>query len=84
MPRANPCLRSKTLFVDLIRDIEWSGDPFSMLVLSDGYKGLLLSFVKTHVGGEKTFGDVIHGKGKPYHCPQRARMSLTARQAAAL
>ncbi|CAI4218839.1 unnamed protein product [Parascedosporium putredinis] len=48
--------------VDLVRDIQWSADPFNTLVLPDGYKDLILSFVESHIGGEKSFDDVIGGK----------------------
>ncbi|SPO00368.1 uncharacterized protein DNG_03213 [Cephalotrichum gorgonifer] len=60
------CLKDKTwetFFVDRIRNIEWNPDPFKTLVLPDGYRDLVLSFVESHIGSDQTFADVINGKG---------------------
>ena len=58
--------RTESFFIDGIRDVEWNADPFSTLVLPDGYKDLVLSFVEAHVGGDQPFGDVVSGKGMFY------------------
>lgn len=55
-------MRVESFLVEYVRDIQWSADPFNTLVLPDGYKDLVLSFVESHVGGDR-FGDIIHGKG---------------------
>lgn len=59
-------ITTEMFYVDNIRDVEWNPDPFSTLVLPDGYKDLVLSFVEAHVGGDQQpVGDVVRGKGKP-------------------
>jgi len=51
--------------VSRIRDIEWNNDPFDSLVLPDGYKDLILSFVESQIKEGDAFDDVINGKGEP-------------------
>jgi len=55
---------AESFHVNKVRDIEWNPDPFNTLVLPDGYKDLILSFVESHIDGDESFGDVIQGKGK--------------------
>jgi len=50
--------------VDRIRDIEWNASPFDSLVLPEGYKDLILSFVENQLKDGDMFDDVINGKGK--------------------
>ncbi|KAK1752903.1 P-loop containing nucleoside triphosphate hydrolase protein [Echria macrotheca] len=60
------CLREKDWYsfdVDRIRDIEWNTKPFDSLVLPDGYKDLILSFVESQLKEGDSFDDVINGKG---------------------
>lgn len=49
--------------VDRIRDIEWNASPFDSLVLPEGYKDLILSFVENQLKDGDMFDDVINGKG---------------------
>lgn len=49
--------------VDRIHDIEWNTKPFDSLVLPEGYKDLILSFVESQLKDGDTFDDVINGKG---------------------
>jgi len=49
--------------VDRIRDIEFNTQPFDSLVLPEGYKDLVLSFVENQLKDGDTFDDVINGKG---------------------
>ena len=51
--------------VDRVEDVEWNTSPFESLVLPDGYKDLILSFVESQLKEGDTFDDVINGKGKP-------------------
>ena len=50
--------------VDRIRDINFNTQPFDSLVLPQGYKDLILSFVENQLKDGDTFDDVINGKGK--------------------
>ncbi|KAM0498434.1 hypothetical protein ACHAPB_006352 [Verticillium nonalfalfae] len=52
-----------TFDVDRVSDIEWNTKPFESLVLPEGYKDLILSFVESQVKEGDTFDDVINGKG---------------------
>ena len=49
--------------VSRICDIAWNTSPFESLVLPDGYKDLILSFVESQLKDGDTFDDVINGKG---------------------
>ena len=49
--------------VDRIRDIKFNTQPFDSLVLPEGYKDLILSFVEAQLKDGDTFDDVINGKG---------------------
>jgi len=49
--------------VDQIEDVEWNPAPFESLVLPDGYKDLILSFVESQLKHGEAFADVINGKG---------------------
>ncbi|CRK11176.1 hypothetical protein BN1723_009310 [Verticillium longisporum] len=53
----------RTFDVDRVSDIEWNTKPFESLVLPEGYKDLILSFVESQVKEGDTFDDVINGKG---------------------
>lgn len=60
------CLKTKgwrSFDVNRIHDIEWNTEPFENLVLPDGYKELILSFVESQLKDGDTFDDVINGKG---------------------
>ncbi|KAJ9134155.1 26S protease regulatory subunit 4-like protein 1 [Pleurostoma richardsiae] len=60
------CLREKewrSFDVERIQDIEWNAEPFDSLVLPEGYKELILSFVESQLKDGDTFDDVINGKG---------------------
>lgn len=50
--------------MDRIQDIEWNTSPFESLVLPDGYKDLILSFVESQLKDGESFDDVINGKGR--------------------
>lgn len=50
--------------VDRIRDINFNTQPFDSLVLPEGYKDLILSFVENQLKDGDNFDDVINGKGK--------------------
>ncbi|KAM0271901.1 hypothetical protein ACHAQH_008925 [Verticillium albo-atrum] len=59
-------MRNKTwrsFDVDRVTDIAWNTEPFESLVLPEGYKDLILSFVESQVKEGDTFDDVINGKG---------------------
>ncbi|KAK5656738.1 hypothetical protein OQA88_4286 [Cercophora sp. LCS_1] len=49
--------------VDRIVDINFNTKPFDSLVLPEGYKDLILSFVESQLKDGDTFDDVINGKG---------------------
>ncbi|VBB84804.1 Putative Nucleotidase [Podospora comata] len=49
--------------VDRIIDVEKNTKPFDSLVLPDGYKDLILSFVENQLKDGEAFDDVINGKG---------------------
>ncbi|KAK4184397.1 putative nucleotidase [Podospora australis] len=49
--------------VERIVDIEENPEPFDSLVLPDGYKDLILSFVENQLKDGEQFDDVINGKG---------------------
>ncbi|KAM0330094.1 hypothetical protein ACHAQA_004265 [Verticillium albo-atrum] len=53
----------RTFDVDRVEDIKWNTEPFESLVLPEGYKDLILSFVESQVKEGDTFDDVINGKG---------------------
>ncbi|KAI9147175.1 26S proteasome regulatory subunit [Paramyrothecium foliicola] len=60
------CLKEKewrSFEVTRISDIEWNNEPFESLVLPDGYKDLIVSFVDNQLRDGDTFDDVINGKG---------------------
>ncbi len=44
--------------------MEFNSAPFESLVLPDGYKDLVLSFVESQLKDGEMFDDVINGKGK--------------------
>ena len=50
--------------IDRIEDVKWNTSPFESLVLPDGYKDLILSFVESQLKDGDNFDDVINGKGK--------------------
>ncbi|KAK0652395.1 P-loop containing nucleoside triphosphate hydrolase protein [Cercophora newfieldiana] len=52
-----------TFDVDRIQDIKFNTQPFDSLVLPEGYKELILSFVENQLKDGDTFDDVINGKG---------------------
>lgn len=47
-----------------IGDIPWNENAFASLVLPGGYKDLILGYVEEQIHGEKSFDDVIEGKGQ--------------------
>ncbi|KAK4194226.1 P-loop containing nucleoside triphosphate hydrolase protein [Triangularia verruculosa] len=49
--------------VDRIVDVEKNTKPFDSLVLPQGYKELILSFVENQLKDGEAFDDVINGKG---------------------
>lgn len=49
--------------VDNIKEIAWNKSAFSKLMLPDGYKELILSFVEEHSLDQAVFDDFIEGKG---------------------
>jgi SpoVK/Ycf46/Vps4 family AAA+-type ATPase len=49
--------------VDSIHDIVWNDQAFSHLMLPDGYKDLVLSFVEGQKMSMCRFDDIIDGKG---------------------
>lgn len=49
--------------MDRIIDVEKNTKPFDSLVLPDGYKDLILSFVENQLKDGEAFDDVINGKG---------------------
>jgi SpoVK/Ycf46/Vps4 family AAA+-type ATPase len=49
--------------VNRIGDVAWNDAPFESLVLPDGYKDLILSFVENQLKDGESFDDVINGKG---------------------
>lgn len=51
------------LEVDSIHDIVWNDQAFSHLMLPDGYKDLVLSFVEGQKMSMCRFDDIIDGKG---------------------
>ncbi|KAK1835756.1 putative nucleotidase [Podospora conica] len=60
------CLQDKDwdeFDVDRIRDIEWNPSPFDSLVLPEGYKDLILSFVENQLKDGDSFDDIVNGKG---------------------
>jgi SpoVK/Ycf46/Vps4 family AAA+-type ATPase len=60
------CLKEKTwrtFDINRIVDIEFNPTPFESLVLPEGYKDLMLSFVESQIKDGDTFDDVINGKG---------------------
>ncbi|KAK9418790.1 hypothetical protein SUNI508_07810 [Seiridium unicorne] len=50
--------------IDSIKPISWNENAFPSLVLQDGRKDLILSFVESHIENKSAFDDVIEGKGQ--------------------
>ncbi|KAG2153016.1 P-loop containing nucleoside triphosphate hydrolase protein [Suillus bovinus] len=48
--------------LDCLRDVSWSSDPFSYLVLDDEHKKLIRALVEQHARGS-TFHDFVRGTG---------------------
>ncbi|KAI0450110.1 hypothetical protein F5B21DRAFT_492349, partial [Xylaria acuta] len=46
-----------------LRPISWNDAAFPHLMLPDGFKNLILSFIEGHATGEPSFDDIIEGKG---------------------
>ncbi|KAH8897724.1 P-loop containing nucleoside triphosphate hydrolase protein [Thozetella sp. PMI_491] len=60
------CLKEKIwrdFHISRIYDIDWNTAPFESLVLPEGYKDLILSFVESQLKEGDAFDDVINGKG---------------------
>lgn len=49
--------------VQRVEDIKFNTKPFDSLVLPEGYKDLILSFVESQLKDGDMFDDVINGKG---------------------
>jgi SpoVK/Ycf46/Vps4 family AAA+-type ATPase len=50
--------------VDNISDVSWNAGAFDALMLPEGYKDLILSFVEAQEHGqERIFDDIVEGKG---------------------
>lgn len=50
--------------VDNTSDVSWNDGAFGSLMLPDGYKDLILSFVEgQEPGQERVFDDIVEGKG---------------------
>lgn len=61
------CLKEKlwlNIFVNSVKDIEWSTGAFDSLVLPANQKELILGFTESQRRFNKSFDDVIEGKGK--------------------
>lgn len=51
------------MYVDSVRDIEWSSGTFESLVLPQDYKRIVWAFVKAQISHSDDFDDIIKGKG---------------------
>ncbi|KAJ8128324.1 hypothetical protein O1611_g5312 [Lasiodiplodia mahajangana] len=49
--------------VTQLRPISWNDAAFPNLMLPEGFKNLILSFIEGHTTGESSFDDIIEGKG---------------------
>ncbi|KAG8157931.1 hypothetical protein KVR01_012203 [Diaporthe batatas] len=49
--------------VDSVREIVWNDKAFPSLMLPNGYKDLILSFVEGQASNKNSFDDIIEGKG---------------------
>ncbi|KAI1127425.1 P-loop containing nucleoside triphosphate hydrolase protein [Nemania abortiva] len=49
--------------VTKLRPISWNEAAFPDLVLPEGYRNLILSFIEGHITEDSTFDDIIEGKG---------------------
>lgn len=51
------------VYVDSVRNIEWSSGTFESLVLPHDYKRIVWAFVKAQISDSDDFDDIIKGKG---------------------
>ncbi|KAI1384743.1 putative AAA family ATPase [Hypoxylon trugodes] len=53
-----------TFYIDNVNEIEWHDGAFDSLVLTGGYKKLIMAFVESHIENKDRFDDVVEGKGQ--------------------
>jgi SpoVK/Ycf46/Vps4 family AAA+-type ATPase len=51
------------LYLDLVKDITFSGDAFESLIIPEDQKEIILSFAESQATNSNVFDDVISGKG---------------------
>lgn len=52
------------MYVDCVKDIEWSSRAFEALVLPHDYKRIVWAFVEAQISHSDNFDDLVKGKGK--------------------
>lgn len=51
------------MYVDSVKDIEWSSGAFERLVLPQDYKRIVWAFVEAQINHSDSFDDLVRGKG---------------------